>query len=423
MEGRIGSGVRSTVPHSHLKPLVNSASRARPVIVFTSLGHFYIHLCTAFYFVIVLALETTWQLPYHELIELWTLGSLLVGAAAIPAGMLGDRFGAANMMVAFFVGMGACSIAAGLSNSPTTLMLSLSGLGLFASVYHPVGIPWLVRTVRRDVGKALGFNGVFGSLGAAGAGISAGLLIDLIDWRAAFIIPGMACLATGFVLLAFAVKGSVGNGVGSTERAEEPSRKDMKRAFGILLLTMFLAGMVYHTTQTSLPKVFEQRHEGLVSSGVLGVGLLVAGVYTAAGLMQVVGGHLADRFPLKPVYVGAMLVQIPALFLAASLTGVPLMIIATIMVMANVGALPAENLLLSRYTPQHRHGLVFGLKFALGFGAAPVSVLLVSVVSARTGSFYWVFAMLAIFALLAFSAATLLPGERPNAAVGSPTSA
>ena len=150
--------------------------------------------------------------------------------------------------------------------------------------------------------------------------------------------------------------------------------------------------------------------------------MLVAGVYTAAGVMQVVGGHLADRFPLKPVYVGAMFVQVPTLFLAAGLTGVPLMFIATVMVMANVGALPAENLLLSRYTPQHRHGLMFGLKFALAFGAAPVAVLLVSVVSERTGGFYWVFVILAMFALLAFSAAAMLPGKRADVAGGSATS-
>ncbi len=396
--------------------------KLQPVVVFASLGHFYIHLCTAFYFVIVLALEQAWQLPYHELIGLWTLGSLLVGAAAVPAGMLSDRFGATKMMVAFFVGMGACSIAAGLSNSSTTMMLSLAGLGLFAAVYHPVGIPWLLRSVRQDVGKVLGFNGVFGSLGAAGAGVSAGLLIDRIDWRAAFIIPGTICLVTGLALLVFVIKGSVTDGVRASERLQEPSREDMKRAFLILLLTMFLAGMVYHTTQVSLPKVFEQRHDGLVASSVLGVGLLVAGVYTAAGFMQIVGGYLADRFPLKPVYVGAMLVQVPTLFLAASLTGVPLVLIATIMVMANVGALPAENLLLSRYTPQHRHGLVFGLKFALTFGAAPVAVLIVSVVSERTGGFFWVFVILAILTLLAFSAAAMLPGERRDAAVGSPTS-
>ena len=394
----------------------------RPVVVFASLGHFYIHLCTAFYFVIVLDLEQVWQLPYHELIQLWTIGSLLVGAAAVPAGMLSDRFGATKMMVVFFLGMGACSIAAGLSNSPTTMMLSLTGLGLFAAVYHPVGIPWLLRGVRQDVGKVLGFNGIFGSLGAAGAGLSGGLLIDLIDWRAAFIIPGAICLVTGLALLVFVIKGSVADGVRVFERSGEPSREEMKRGFLILLLTMFLAAMVYQTTQISLPKVFDQRHGGLVGPGVLGVGLLVAGVYTAAGFMQIVGGHLADRFPLKPVYVGAMLVQIPMLFLAASLTGIPLVLIATVMVMANVGALPAENLLLLRYTPQHRHGLVFGLKFALAFGAAPVSVLLVSGVSERTGGSYWAFVILAIFALLAFTAAAMLPGERRDAAVGSPTS-
>lgn len=394
----------------------------RPVVVFASLGHFYIHLCTAFYFVIVLALEQVWQLPYHELIGLWTIGSLLVGAAAVPAGLLSDRFGATKMMVVFFVGMGACSIAAGLSNSSTTMMLSLTGLGFFAAVYHPVGIPWLLRSVRRDVGKVLGFNGIFGSLGAAGAGLSGGLLIDLIDWRAAFIIPGTICLVTGLVLLVFVIKGWVADGVRVPQRSGEPSREEMKRGFLILLLTMFLAAMVYQTTQISLPKVFDQRHGGLVGSGVLGVGLLVAAVYTAAGFMQIVGGYLADRFPLKPVYVGAMLVQIPMLFLAASLTGVPLVLIASIMVMANVGALPAENLLLLRYTPQHRHGLVFGLKFALAFGAAPVSVLLVSAVSERTGGSYWVFVILAIFASLAFTAAAMLPSERRDAAVGLPTS-
>ena len=52
---------------------------ARLPLVFSCLGHAYMHLFTAFYFVIVLALEDAWTLPYHELIELWTLGALLVG--------------------------------------------------------------------------------------------------------------------------------------------------------------------------------------------------------------------------------------------------------------------------------------------------------------------------------------------------------
>ena len=68
-----------------------SAQMSRTTIVFSSLGHLYIHLCTAFFFVIVLSLESVWQRPYHELIELWTLGSLMVGVIALPAGMLSDK--------------------------------------------------------------------------------------------------------------------------------------------------------------------------------------------------------------------------------------------------------------------------------------------------------------------------------------------
>ena len=385
--------------------------RPSPTVVFSSLGHFYIHLCTAFYFVIVLALEQVWQVPYHQLIGLWTLGSLMVGMVALPAGMLSDRLGATNLMVVFFVGMGGSSIAAGLSNSTTGLMLGLTGIGLFAAIYHPVGIPWLLRGAGRDRGKVLGFNGVFGSLGAAGAALTAGSLIDLVNWRAAFIVPGAFCGITGVALLFYVLKGSLPDAGPARAATTAPSRKEMMRAFGILIVTMFLGGVVYHTTQTALPKVFALRHGGLVGEGTFGIGLLVAGVYTAAGITQVAGGHLADRFPLKSVYLGTMLVQIPTLWLAASLGGLPLMLVATVVVVAGASALPAENMLLARYTPAHRHGLVFGLKFALGFGAAPLSVQLVAIISGRTGEFYWVFALLAVVVLTAVAAAVFLPGH------------
>ena len=138
------------------------------------MGHLYIHLCTAFFFVIVLSLESVWQRPYHELIELWTLGSLMVGVVALPAGMLGDKLGASRMMVAYFIGMGGCAVAAGLTDSPNALMWCLAGMGVFAAIYHPVGIPWLVRNAGTRRGKVLGFNGIFGTLGTALAGVVAG---------------------------------------------------------------------------------------------------------------------------------------------------------------------------------------------------------------------------------------------------------
>jgi len=384
---------------------------SRWAVTFSCLGHFYVHLLTAFYFVIVLSLTQEWQRPYPELIELWTLGALMVGAAALPAGLLSDRLGAAPMLVAFFIGMGGSAVAAGLVSGPPQLLVGLTGLGLFAAIYHPVGIPWLVRNAGEKRGKALAFNGIFGSLGTAAAGLTAGVLIDAFGWRAAFIVPGIVCAATGVFMGYLLWRGDIARGtVGRNSSAADESI-GAARVFGILLVTMFLAGMIYQSTQTALPKVFETRHGGLLGGGATGVGVLVAIVYTAAGAMQVVGGHLADRWPLKVVYTGFLLLQVPLLWLAAQLSGVALVIVAALMVVANVGQLPAENLLLTRYTPARHHGLAFGLKFVLAFGVAPLAVQFVAWVYRVSGDSYWIFTSLAGFAALAFLAAALLPAQ------------
>jgi MFS family permease len=379
-------------------------------VVFSSIGHLLIHFCTAFFFVIVLSLEEEWRLPYHRLVELWTLGSLLVGLAALPAGFLGDRVGASAMMAVFFLGMGGSSVAAGLSSSPRTLMIALTSLGLFASVYHPIGIPWLVRNTSVSRGKALGINGVFGNMGSAMAGLATGALIDAAGWRAAFVVPGIASVLAGAALVVCCATGLIQDSKGAPP-ASVSAKADSKRVFSILLGTMFLGGLIYHSTQASLPKVIELRSQGLLGSGAFGVGLLVALVYAAAGIMQILGGHLADRLPLKQVYTGAILFQVPLLLLASSFGGAGLVVIATLMVMGNTAALPAENLLLARYTPEKRHGLAFGVKFVLFFAAAPLAVQLASSVSASTGEFHWLYLFLGICAATALLLATFLPGE------------
>ena len=157
-----------------------ASGSTRLALILSSVGHAYMHMFTAFYFTVVLALELDWSLPYHELIELWTLGALIVGAAALPAGWLADRWGAAPMMVVFFIGIGAASILAGLSDGPVSLWVLLAGIGLFAAVYHPVGIPWLIRNAHRRTGLVLATNGIFGSLGVAFAAIVAGVAVSIM---------------------------------------------------------------------------------------------------------------------------------------------------------------------------------------------------------------------------------------------------
>ena len=51
---------------------------ARLALIFSSLGHFYFHMFTAFYAVIVLRLEIDWGVAYDDLLGLWWIGSALV---------------------------------------------------------------------------------------------------------------------------------------------------------------------------------------------------------------------------------------------------------------------------------------------------------------------------------------------------------
>jgi len=392
---------------------------ARLSLVFSCLGHAYVHLFTAFYFVVVLALEADWRLPYHELVELWTLGALLVGVGALPAGWIGDRWSASGMMVVYFLGMGGASLACALVDGPRALLLGLATIGLFASIYHPVGIAWLVRSASRR-GKALGINGVFGSIGIAGAGLVAGSLIDTFGWRSAFLVPGLVSIATGAALLGCKLSGLVTDDA-AAPRGERPvGRAEMLRGFIVLLFTMLCMGVIFQAIQAALPKLFDLRLRDLAGDGLFGIGVAVALVYGVGGLMQVIGGHLADRYPLKPVYLGAFLLQVPVLSALAAFSGLPLVAASVLAVTLSVAALPAENMLLTRYTPERHRSLAFGIKFVLAFGTAPLAIELVAAIQERSGEFVWLFLLLAALALACLLAAAALPGQpraqRPAAA-------
>ena len=385
---------------------------ALAVSAFASIGHTFTHLLTAFYFVIVLAIEKEWGRSYAELIQLWTVGSFLMGLGALPAGWLSDRWSAGGMMVALFLGMGASSILCGFADTSALLWLGLTGIGLFASIYHPVGIPWLVGNAVRQ-GRALGINGIFGSIGVASAGLVAGALTDLFGWRAAFILPGAISIVLGLALLACLRLGVIADAPAiRRSHGAEANGGDMLRGFLILTVGMICGGLIWQSTQTALPKFFEERIAGFAGDGVFGIGVLVAIVYGVSGFMQVVGGHLADRYPLKSVYVLLYAVQIPLLALIAGAAGLPLILVATLMATFSGASLPAENMLLARFSPQKHRSLAFGVKYVISFGLAPLALVLVSLVYERSGGFGALFLVLAALAGVVTVTGLLLPAPR-----------
>jgi len=354
--------------------------------VFAGIGHFFAHLLMLLYPTVVLVIEGRWGMSYGELLSLSLGGFVLFGLGALPAGWLGDRWSAEHMMVVFFVGTGGATIAAGLADGPIALALGLAAIGLFGSIYHPVGTAWLIRNAVNR-GRALGWNGISGSIGLAGAPFVAGALAQIISWRAAFVIPGVLCTATGLALLCMVRSGNVI--ADPVDRRPEPpaSQSDMLRTFIVLSFTMLADGTISQAIPVTLPKAFAAGLTGLTDGGTLDAGGFVTLVFLVAATGQLAGGWLADRFAMKAVYILAWAVQAPLFFVAAQARDVPLL--ATMIAVNYLGVLatPAENALLARYTPAKWRATAYGAKFVLALGVSTIGVKLVAMTYDSTGSF------------------------------------
>jgi MFS transporter, FSR family, fosmidomycin resistance protein len=292
---------------------------------FSSVGHFFAHLLMLLYPTVVLALEGRWGMSYGDLLSLSLGGFVLFGLGALPAGWAGDRWSNEGMMVVFFGGTGGAAIATGLTGGPVALAIGLAAIGLFGSIYHPVGTAWLVRNASNR-GRALGVNGIAGSIGLGAAALVAGALTQMIGWRAAFIIPGALCAATGVALLFCVRRGNIVPD--RADRRPEPAstRSDVVRTFIVLSFTMLADGTIAQAIPVALPKAFAAGLTGLTDGGTLDAGGFVTLVFLVAATAQLVGGWLADRFALKAVYVLAWAVQVPLFVAAAQARDVALLV-------------------------------------------------------------------------------------------------
>ena len=364
------------------------------------------HMFAAFYFVIVISIEQKWNFSYDELITLWTLGALLVGLGALPAGWLSDRWSRSSMMVIMFIGMGLSSILCGLSDEKFLLFIGLSLLGLSCSIYHPVGIAWVVNASNKK-GRALGINGIFGGVGIGSGAFIAGLLIKYFDWKFAFIFPGIISLIIGVILLFFIINNHISfENLKAKDLQEKNSSNNLIIIACIMLFSMFALGLTFQISQTSIPKVFDIRIDN-ISTFV--IGSIIGIIYGIAGLMTFVGGIMADKFSLKKIYIIGIAAQAPCFFCIAYFSGIPLIFVFLIAAMFNSSVLPTENILLAKFTPEKHHGLIYGVKFIVAFGSAPIAVFLISKIYEQTQEFTNLFYICSTLLMLVTLAVLFLP--------------
>ncbi len=397
--------------------------RARLHFLFLNLGHFLDHFfMLVFATVAALVLTRDWGLSYAELIPYATPGFVAFAVFALPAGWLADKWSREGMMTAFFLGIGLVSALTALANSPIEIGIGLFFIGVFAAIYHPVGLALVVEG-RSRTGIPLAVNGIFGNLGVAAAALITAFMIDTAGWRAAFLWPGLASLLIGLAywrLIArykpfqTAMPKRVSAPAGQVGEVLPSSL--LIRVFAIIFFSTMLGGLIFQSTTFSLPKVFGERLDDLGASATA-VGSYAFLVFALAAVGQLIVGYLVDRYSLRLVF--AVVVALQAIFFAMmpGLTDWAAIVTAAIFMLAVFGQIPINDVLIGRITKSQWRSRVFALRYLATFSVTAISVPFIAWVHGNWG-FDRLFLILALAAAAIFFAVIWLPkaGLRPSLA-------
>ncbi|MFN4091046.1 MAG: MFS transporter, partial [Alphaproteobacteria bacterium] len=336
----------------------------RGLLPFLCVGHSIDHMFMLLYPTVVLALEVEMGRSYGELLSLSIGGFIMFGLGAPLAGWLSDRWSASGAMTTFFVGIGLACIATGFATGPVGLFVGLTLIGLFASIYHPVGIALIVQTAGNRRGRYLGINGVFGSAGMGMAALVAGALMELISWRAAFILPGAVSVVIG-IWFAIVFRGGIRKApVAADAGRPAGGMREFVRIMIVIGVITVLSGMVFQALTIGLPKFLDHRVDFLQGGG-LGIGMATTIIMLLGGAAQLGGGLLADRMPLRQAYFLVYGMMVPVMAVATVAAGAPLMLVMVMAIAITVGIQPVADSLFARFIPPKWLSTAFGFRFAL----------------------------------------------------------
>jgi len=380
-----------------------SAGESRLSIAFVNWAHALDHYVMLIFPTVVIGLAVVYQMSYAELIALGTPSFVAFGLFSLPAGWLADRWSRRNMIIIFFAGCGLSLVGAAAAPNLGALAIALFALGVFASIYHPVGTAILIAQATAR-GRSLAFNGVCGNLGVSlAAGISA-LFIYALGWRGAFLIPGIVCAVT-----AIAYARLVPDDRHSA--ADRSAKPDVSFApwlaatiFALFALVALTAGLVFHITTVALPKIVDERLGADVP--LILVGGLATAIFMCGAVAQLTVGRLVERVSLHVLFVMIALLQLVGVAWAVHATGGVLVLALALSLAAIYAQVTVNDLVIARYTADAWRGRVYAVRYFLTFVVSGAAVSIIALLHGR-GGFGLVLAATAAIAL-ALAAVTIL---------------
>jgi MFS family permease len=341
---------------------------------------------------------------------------VMFGLGSLPAGRLGDLWGRRSMMIVFFFGIGTSSVLAALAQGPWQLAGALTLIGVFASIYHPVGIPMLLQGASKP-GATIGINGLVGNLGIAVAAAATGLLVRGLGWRAAFAVPGLVCIVVGVVFMRLVPPESESPSKRQGGAKVKLPRAQVARVLAVMTTASATGGIIFNLTTNGNAQLLTERFRGLMQDPAW-LGLLLGSIYAVASLAQVVVGRLIDRVPLKPLYLGVALLQVPVLLWASQAQGWWLYAGLLGMMIFIFGAIPFTDAMIARYVDDSMRSRVAGVRLAVSLGISSLAVWLLGPVVKGMG-FDTLLLVLAGVSLCTATAVLFLPSEEAAAAAAA----
>jgi len=391
--------------------------------LFLNVGHFLDHFfLLIFASAAALVLVSEWQLPYGELIPYSTAGFVAFGLFSLPSGWLADRWSREGMMSVFFIGIGLSAIGTSTAQSPTQIAIWLFTVGLFASIYHPVGLA-LIAKGDKKMGMDIAVNGVWGNMGVGFAAFITGLMIDQLGWRAAFWMPGALSICIGVmyfnhqrdkIFFKFTSiqksKTDIPNSPKTANAGE--LRLIIIRISAVVFFTTAVSSIIFQGTTFALPKIFEERLSGLASSASM-IGFLALVVFATASFAQIVVGQMLDRIGPKKVFLIVSAIQIIFFSLFIGKQDFFALFTALFFMLGAFGQIPINDFMIGKMAKSEFRASIFGVRYVISFAVWAIVVPLISFVHLNYG-FDYLFYILAGCAVSIFIAAATLPHRLPD---------
>lgn len=378
---------------------------ARRTLWLTGLAHGMSHSWELVFPAVAIPMAADLGLPYAEVVTLSFLSYLLFGLGAVPAGWMTDKIGGRTVLLACMLGGGVSGLLVAASGSRTALVLSLGGLGLAASLYHPAGLAVISHRFDRKLGRAFAINGIAGNLGIAATPLLAGLLASVLGWRWAYAAMTAPALLAGLVFLALpigpdradAATDATENATGPDDSTAAEDRRLRIRALVLLAVAVVCGGLAYRLQTLVVPALIGERIPALAAAlraaappwlhdvENLTATALTSIAYAMGIFGQWWGGKVADRGRLPGAYLAFHAAALPCAALAAWLGGPALILALVGYLFFNQGMQPIENRLVVRFSPSRWRGRVFAGKFLLALGVGSTGVFIVAALTPRFG--------------------------------------